>query len=528
MAKFIASSSNYYSHRLPIYAKNCVATSQPLAAQAGLRILQQGGNAVDAAIATAITLTVVEPTMNGLGSDLFAMIWDGKQLHGINASGKSPQAWSRLHFAKYKKMPQAGWDTITVPGAISGWVALSREFGCLPFEQLFEQAVQYAENGFLVSPVVATHWQRSSDPFKNNQEFARVFLPNNRAPYAGELFRVLDLAHTLKKIAESKGQAFYRGEVAEKIAHYARQENALLTAEDLQQHQSHKVTPLKIKYRGYHLYELPPNGQGLTVLITLGILQHFDLDNYPVDSADSLHLQIEAMKIAFSDAKHYIADPSFMQIDPQELLDSAYLKKRAQLINKTRAQQPGYGIPHEQGTVYLTTSDDNGMMVSLIQSHYLIFGSGIVIPGTGILMQNRGACFTLEPGHPNEVSGNKYPFHTIIPGFIFKDEKPLMSFGMMGGHMQAQGHVQMIVRLCDYLQNPQAILDAPRWYISQENKISIESGIKPEVINELRRRGHFIVPSPTVIYGGGQAIYCLDEGYLAASDPRKDGQAIGF
>lgn len=243
----------------------------------------------------------------------------------------------------------------------------------MPFEQLFEQALHYAENGFLVSPLVAEHWQQFAAPFKKNQEFARVFLPNNRAPYAGELFRAPDLACTLRKIAESKGNVFYQGEIAEKIVNYARQENALLTAEDLEQHQPYKVTPLKIKYRGYHLFELPPNGQGLTVLIALGILQHFDLENYPVDSVDSLHLQIEAMKLAFSDAKRYIADPNFMPVDPQALLDSEYLKKRAQLINKTRAQQPEYGIPHEQGTVYLTTSDHNGMMVSLIQSHYLIW-----------------------------------------------------------------------------------------------------------------------------------------------------------
>jgi gamma-glutamyltranspeptidase/glutathione hydrolase len=415
-----------------------------------------------------------------------------------------------------------------VPGAVSSWVALSEAFGHLPFAQLFAQAVDYAEKGFLVSPVVAEHWHQFAQPFKNNAEFARIFLPKGRAPYAGELFRNPNQAQTLKLIAESKGKIFYQGEIAEKIAHCARQQGGMLVEEDLQWHQAHVVSPLKSKYREYDLYELPPNGQGLTVLIALGILEYFDLQSYPVDSADSLHLQLEAMKLAFSDAKHYIADPNYMHIKPQELLDAEYLKKRAQSINRKKAQQPEYGIPSEQGTVYLTTSDSNGMMVSFIQSHYLIFGSGVVIPQTGILMQNRGACFTLETGHPNEVAGNKWPFHTIIPGFIFKDNKPLMSFGMMGGHMQAQGHVQMMVRLCDYLQNPQTILDAPRWYISPENKISVERGIKSEVINELRERGHEFVSSPTVIYGGGQAIYCLEEGYLAASDPRKDGQAVGF
>ncbi|WP_419421265.1 gamma-glutamyltransferase (plasmid) [Legionella sp. D16C41] len=528
MVKFNTSHLNYHSSCLSIYAKNCIATSQPLAAQAGLRILQQGGNAVDAAIATAITLTVVEPTMNSVGSDLFAMVWDGTQLQGINASGKSPKAWTAPCFAKYKSMPQAGWDTVTIPGAVSGWVALSDKFGRLPFKQLFEQAIYYAENGFLVSPVVARHWQQFAAPFKNNYEFARVFLPHQRAPQAGELFKAPDLATTLKEIAQTKGKSFYQGDIAEKIINAASQANAFISKEDLQQHQPSWVQPITLSYRGYDLYELPANTQGLTVLIALGILQYFDLRHYPVDSADSLHLQIEAMKMAFSDAKHYIADPNFMQVHHQDFLTSSYLKKRAQAINRKRAQKPNYGIPKEQGTVYLSVSDEQGMMVSLIQSHYLIFGSGIVIPKTGILMQNRGACFTLEEGHPNQVAGNKYPFHTIIPGFLFKDTRPVMSFGMMGGHMQAQGHVQMIVRLCDYLQDPQTILNAPRWYISPENEISIEHGINSAVINELQSRGHSIIPSPTIIYGGGQAIYCLKNGYLAASDPRKDGCAIGF
>ncbi|CAM2813215.1 gamma-glutamyltranspeptidase [Legionella steigerwaltii] len=518
----------YPSQRMPIYAKNCVATSQPLAAQVGLQILQNGGNAVDAAIATAITLTVVEPTMNSLGSDVFAMVWDGKHLHGLNASGKSPHVWNRTHFARYKTMPQSGWDTVTVPGAVSGWLALAKEFGRLPFAQLFEQAINYAKNGFLVSPIVAEQWQMYAKSFKNNPEFARAFLPKGRAPNAGELFCFPQYAKTLEQVAQSKGKAFYEGEIAEKIAHYAKQEGALLTLEDLKTHQPHKAIPLKLNYRGYELYELPPNGQGLTVLIALGILHYFDMHQYPVDSADSIHLQIEAMKLAFSDAKRYIADPDFMQIKVEDLLTPEYLSQRAKLIHKKRAQSPEYGIPHEQGTVYLTTSDSKGMMVSFIQSHYLGFGSGVVIPDSGILMQNRGACFTLEPGHPNEVAGNKLPFHTILPGFLFKDNKPLMSFGVMGGHMQAQGHVQVIVRLCDYQQNPQTVLDAPRWYISPDNKISLEASIHPKVIKELIDRGHELVPSPTSIYGGGQAIYCLEEGYMAVSDPRKDGQAVGF
>jgi len=528
MKKIDFLNSQYIAQYRPVIAKNCIATSQPLAAQAGINILQQGGNAVDAAIATAITLVVVEPTMNSLGGDAFAIVWDGGRMHGFNASGRSPHAWTREHFNSYQTMPLTGWDSVTTPGAISSWVTLSEKFGRLDFRKLFTTAIHYAEQGFLVSPITAAHWREFSKPFKNNSEFAKVFLPKGRAPYAGELFKAPYHANSLRKIAESKGKAFYHGQLAEAMGNYAQQQGALFSIEDLKQHKLQEVEPLSVCYRGYDLFELPPNGQGLTVLIALGILQHFDLHEYAVDSVASLHLQIEAMKLAFADARRYIADPAYMSLAPTALLASAYLAKRAKLIRMDQARMPECGFPDEQGTVYLTTADSQGMMVSFIQSHYRLFGSGVVIPETGILMQNRGACFTLEKGHPNEVGGNKLPFHTIIPAFLMQDQLPLMSFGVMGGHMQAQGHVQFMVRLCDYQQDPQTILNAPRWYISPDNKISLEVDIKPSIVQGLRDKGHDIISSPMITYGGGQAIYCLDDGYLAASDPRKDGQAVGY
>lgn len=517
----------YPSQRMPVLAKNCVATSNPLAAQAGLSMLAKGGNAIDAALATAITLTVVEPTMNGLGSDAFAIVWDGK-LHGINASGWSPQGWTKEHFTRYKSMPVTGWDSVTIPGAVSGWVELWKKWGKLPFTTLFEAAIQYAEQGYLVSPITAANWKKFAQPFQHDLNFANTFLPKGRAPYPGELFTFFPLAQSLKLIAETKGEAFYRGILAEKIAAEAKKGGALLAESDLANYYPQWISPLTHKYRECDLYEMPPNGQGLTVLIALGILQHFDMKSFPVDSADSIHIQIETMKLAFADAKRTLADPRYMTVTPQQLLDPIYLAQRAKLIDRFRAQVPRGGLPPEIGTVYLTAADASGMMVSFIQSHYLLFGSGIVIPNTGICMQNRGACFTLEEGHPNEVGGHKFPFHTIIPGFVMKENRPLMSFGVMGGYMQAQGHVQVMVRLCDYHQNPQTILDAPRWYISPEGKISLEPGIHGSVLEELQKRGHEIEPTPMITFGGGQAIYCLEDGFLSASDPRKDGQALGF
>jgi len=518
----------YASKRMPIMARNVVATSQPLAAQAGLEMLKKGGNAVDAAIATALTLTVVEPTSNGIGSDAFAIVWNGNKLHGLNASGKSPVAWDFERFSQYKSMPQLGWDSVTIPGAVSSWVELSNRFGHLPFEDLFGPAIKYAYNGFLVSPITAKKWSPAPEIYKDFPEFAPAFLLDSKAPEAGEKFEFKAQAKTLERIAETKGESFYRGDLADKIVAHARATGGLITKEDLATHKADWVEAISINYHGFTLHEIPPNGQGIAALLTLGILEHWNIQDYPVDSADSLHLQIEAMKLAFADVYRYVSDPSTMEIDYKDLLNLDYLSQRTKLIDLERAQNPGCGIPEQGGTVYLTTADANGMMVSFIQSNFKGFGSGIVIPDTGISLQDRGACFSLERGHPNQVEGGKRPFHTIIPAFVTKDGQPLISFGVMGGAMQPQGHTQMMVRIFDYHQNPQAASDAPRWCVFKNMEVAFEPGLKPEVLEDLSSRGHRIKITEDPVFGGAQIIYRLADGYCSASDHRKDGQAVGF
>jgi len=421
-------------------AKNIVATSQPLAVRAGLEIMQRGGNAVDAALAPAITLTVVEPTGCGIGSDAFAIVWDGSKLHGINGSGRSPAAWTYGKFSHLNDMPKTGWDTVTVPGAVSVWTALSERFGKLPFETLFDSAINYAENGFPVSSRIAAQWKTAVESYRDFPEFIKTFTVNGRAPEPGEMFKCPRQAVTLREIAVTKGESFYKGELAKKIAECSLEEGGLMTLEDLANHESEWVDPISVKYRGYELYEIPPNGQGLAALIALGILDNYDLKSFPVDSADSIHLQIEAMKIGFEVVKRYLADPEFMRVDYLDFLKPEFLKKQSSRIKLNRVLIPDGDIPYDKGTVYLTAADENGMMVSFIQSNYMGFGSGIVIPETGIAMQNRGRGFSLEKGHPNQVDGSKRPYHTIIPALVMKGDMPVMSFGVMGGHMQPQGH----------------------------------------------------------------------------------------
>jgi len=516
----------YPSRRSPVLARNVVAASQPLAAQAGLRMILQGGNAVDAAIAAAVALTVVEPTSNGIGSDAFAFVWDGKKLHGLNASGRSPAAWTPEHFAGCRTMPNRGWDSVTVPGAVSAWTALSERFGKLPFEKLFEPAVHYAREGFPVSPVIAQQWAAAAGILGHLDDFARAFLVRGRAPEAGETWSFPDQASTLERIAATKGEAFYRGDLAERIAAHAKTAGGLMTAQDLAEHKADWVDPVSANYRGVTLHEIPPNGQGLAALIALGILQHFPLSEFPADSADSLHLQIEAMKLAFADVHRYVADPRAMDLDPRRLLDPDYLALRTRLIDMKKAGSPVFGKPHGSDTVYLAAADESGMMVSFIQSNYEGFGSGVVVPGTGISLQNRGFGFTLEEGHPNRVGPRKRPFHTIIPAFVSRDGDPLMSFGVMGGPMQPQGHVQMIVRIFDYAQNPQAAADAPRWQVLDGTHVTLEPDVPEATVAELARRGHRITRGPNT--GGAQLVVRLAGGYLAASEPRKDGHAAGF
>ncbi len=513
--------------RKPLLAKNVVCTSQALAAQAGLRMLGDGGSAVDAAVAAAITHTVVEPVSNGIGSDAFAVVWDGEQLHGLNASGRSPAAWTPEYFGG-NAVPALGWNSVTVPGAVSAWVALHAKFGKLPFARLFGPAISYGRDGFLVSPTVAAQWAQQVPIFKWQPGFADVFMPGGRAPKPGELVRLADHAATLEKIADTNGEALYRGELATRLEAHATANGGVMCAGDLAAHRADWVGTINGGYRGYTVHEIPPNGQGIVALIALGILERFDMASLPVDSADSLHLQIEAVKLAFADAKAYLADIDHMSPRPEHLLDSEYLDRRAALIDRNLAKPASAGKPRG-GTVYLTAADASGMMVSMIQSNYMGFGSGVVVPGTGIALQNRGTEFVATPGHPNRVGPNKRPYHTIIPGFLTKDGVPVMSFGVMGGMMQPQGHVQLVVRVVDCGQNPQAACDAPRFRWVQGNQIACENGFPHSTLDELHRRGHdLVLVDDDNQFGSCQAIWRLDDGYLAVSDPRRDGQAAGF
>jgi gamma-glutamyltranspeptidase/glutathione hydrolase len=517
----------YSSRRMPVLADNAVATSHPLAAQAGLGMLARGGNAADAIVATAIALTVLEPVSNGIGSDAFALLWDGKELHGLNASGRAPAAWTPQYFAA--GFPQRGWNTVTVPGAVSAWVAINKRFGKLPFADLFEPAIRYARDGVPVAPIVAHKWVAQAPILKEQPGFAACFMPRGRAPVAGERFASAEMARTLETIAESKGEAFYRGELAEKIAAHSRASDGAMITADLDEHMADWVQPISGDYRGYTLHEIPPNGQGIAALIALGIAEELDLPSYAVDSADSQHLQIEAMKLAFADVYRYVADPKGMEFDPLHLLDRAYLKSRAKLIDIERAQDFRHGTPPSGGTVYLTAADAGGMMVSFIQSNYQGFGSGVVVPGTGISLQNRGLGFNLKKGHPNCVAPGKRPFHTIIPAFLSQSGKPVMSFGVMGGNMQPQGHMQILVRLLGYGQNPQAACDAPRWKINEGLSVAVEGEMNMKVTAELVARGHRVetIEDPYMDFGAGQFILKMESGYFAASDSRRDGQAVG-
>ena len=520
----------YTSQRMPVLARNVVATSQPLAAQAGLHMLRLGGNAVDAAVATAIAMTVLEPTTNGIGSDSFALVWFNGKLHGLNSSGRAPKSLAPTRFAGMKEMPRTGWDPVTVPGAVSGWMELSKKFGRLPFAKLFEPAIEYAANGFPVAPLTAGLWDRAPKRYEKFPEWVKTFLKNGEPPRAGEKVVFADHARTLKEIADSNGESFYRGELARKIAARAKEDGGEMTFNDLAAHGADWVEPISMEYRGYRLHEIPPNGQGIAALQMLGILRHRTIGDLQVDCPDVIHLQIESMKLAFRDAHKFIADPRFMKVSVDELLADEYLASRAKLIDPAHAQDFAHGEPKPGGTILLCTADVAGNMVSYIQSQYEGFGSGVVIPGTGIAMQNRGACFTLEEGHPNQVGGGKRPYHTIIPAFVTKDGKPIMAYGVMGGFMQPQGHAQVFSRLFDFNQNPQAALDAPRWQVTTGLKVTIEPGFEPSLYEELKRRGHDLQIGETrnVSFGRGQAIHKLDDCYCAGSDLRADGQAVGF
>lgn len=536
-------SHHYPSTRLPVFARNVVATSHPLAAQAGLRMLLAGGNAVDAAIAAAAALTVTEPVSNGLGSDAFCILWDGRQLHGLNASGHAPEAWTPAYFhRKYgdgaQTPPKRGIDAVTVPGAVAGWMALSRRFGKLPFGDLLQPAIELAERGYAVPVVVQQKWAAATPELQSLPGFAQAFLPWGRAPQVGEVFRFPAAARGLRALAETQGEAFYRGPIAQALARFAAAQGGALSEADLAAFEPEWVTPIGQDYRGYTLHEIPPNGQGIAALIALGILGHFDLASLGPDSVAAQHLQIEAMKLAFADVYRYVADPRAMDLTPEQMLDPAYLKARAACIDPRRAQDVGAGNPAKGGTVYLTTADASGMMVSFIQSNYMGFGAGVVEPEFGISLQNRGHGFNLAtaPGRntANLVAPRKRPFHTIIPAFLTRDGQPVMSYGVMGANMQPQGHVQTLVRMLDHGQHPQAACDAPRWRFDAGLHINVESAMDPATVQGLVDLGHQTrtIDDPYQDFGAGQFIWRLgdpaDQGYVAASDPRRDGMAAGF
>jgi gamma-glutamyltranspeptidase/glutathione hydrolase len=533
-------SNPYPSVRTPVFARNVVATSQPLAAGAGLRMLARGGNAADAAVAAAAVIAQTEPCSNGLGSDAFALIWDGARLHGLNASGTAPAAWTLDYFRRRHGgdvpagRPVRGWDTVTVPGAVAGWAALHGRFGRLPFTDVLAPAIEYAERGFSVSPITQDKWRRADAALAAQPGFAEHFLPRGRPPAVGEHFVLPGALQSLRLIGDTGGEAFYRGEIAAAIARFARQTGGSMTEDDLAGYRPVWVEPISQPFHGYELHEIPPNGQGIAALICLGILRHTPMASLAADSTDWYHVGIEAMKLAFADVYAHVAEPASMTVTPAQMLDDGYLRERARLIDMRRAQPFATGLPPRGGTIYLAAADERGMMVSLIQSNYMGFGSGVVVPGWGISLQNRGYGFALDPRHPNCVAPGKRPFHTIIPAFLTRGGQAQMSFGVMGGEMQPQGHVQTLTRMLLARQQPQAACDAPRWKWSGGLDVALEPQMPPATRAELAQRGHRLIAidDPYMDFGSGQFIWRLGDpardGYVAASDSRRDGQACGF
>jgi gamma-glutamyltranspeptidase/glutathione hydrolase len=532
-------SAGYASVRMPVFARNVVSTSHPLAAQAGLAMLKAGGNAVDAAIATAAVMTIVEPCSNGLGSDAFCIVWDGQQMHGLNASGHAPAAWTpdyfrRKHGADATTPPLRGWDSVTVPGAVAAWVALSKRFGRLPFADLLAPAIEVAERGYAVPPIVQHKWAAAAPLMAAQPGWAETFLPRGRPPEVGERFVFAAAARALRAIARTEGLALYGGEIAEAMQAHSEAHGGAMRASDLAAFAPEWVAPISTPAWGFDVHEMPPNGQGIAALIALGILRHFDMAALPADSVASQHLQIEAMKIAFADTYAHVADSRAMHLTTAEMLDDAYLAARAAAIDPKRAQTFETGHARRGGTIYLTAADEQGMMVSFIQSNCMGFGSGVVVPEWGLSLHNRGHFFALDAASPNCVAPGRRPFHTIIPGFVSKSGAPQMSFGVMGGNMQPQGHVQTLVRMLAHRQQPQAACDAPRWRFNQGLSINVESAMPQPVREGLAALGHRIdvINDSYQDFGAGQFIWRLGdpahEGYVAASDPRRDGLAAGF
>ncbi len=519
------------SRRMTVYARNgMVATSQPLAAQAGLEMLRRGGNAVDAAIATAAALTVVEPTSNGIGGDAFALVWTEGKLHGLNASGPAPRELSieKLRAVGVDEIPRFGWIPVTVPGVPAAWAALSKRFGRLPFRELLEPAIAYAEDGFPLTPTLAKYWANAVRTFTKQLQgdlFAnwfRTFAPDGTEPAAGQMWRSAAHADTLRKIADSLAEDFYRGELAERMDAFSRETGGYLRKSDLEDFRPEWVDPIRVNYRGFDVWELPPNGQGLVALMALNILKEFDFPEF--DSPDRYHRQIEAIKLAFADGKQYITDPRHMNVAVEELLSDDYARERMKAIGDT-AIQPQPGRPMSGGTVYLAAADRDGNMVSFIQSNYMGFGSGLVVPGTGIALQNRGHTFSLNPNDCNALAPGKRSYHTIIPGFLSKDGSAIGPFGVMGGFMQPQGHVQVVMNAVDFHLNPQACLDAPRWQWIEGTVVEVERTVPEHIVGALARKGHQVrVAADSGGFGRGQIIWRSADGVLAGgTEPRTDG-----
>ena len=473
----------YPSRRSVMYGtKGMVCSSQPLAAQAGLDMIKKGGNAVDAAVATAIALTILEPTSNGLGSDAFAQVWVGGKLYGLNGSGYAPELLTPDCAALKDKtaIPERGWESVTVPGAVSAWAELHKRFGKLPFAELFAPAIEYAENGYPVSPVISRLWHEGLGvfaPYKNNAAFKGwfdTFTENGETPAAGTVAKLPKQARTLRLIADSYGEAFYRGEIADKIDEFSRSTGGYIRKSDLAAYRAEWVEPISIDYRGYRVWELPPNGHGIVALMALNILKGFEHGSK--DCAENLHHEIEAMKLAYADGRKYVADPRYMKAQVKELLSDEYTAKRRALIGE-QAIMPRPCNPFCGGTVYLCTADGEGNMVSYIQSNFQGFGSGIVVPDYGIAFNDRASGFTLDPQHDDYLVPLKKPYHTIIPGFLTKDGKAVGPFGVMGGYMQPQGHLQVIHNVIDFGMNPQEARDGPRWQWIESKKLWLKQAL---------------------------------------------------
>ena len=516
-----------------------VATSQPLASQVGLEVLKRGGNAVDAAIAMAAVLNVTEPMMTGVGGDMFAIVYwaKTKELKGLNASGRAPHALSLDYFAKnnIKRMPEFGMTSITVPGAVDGWTTLRDKYGTMKLADLLAPAIGYAENGFPVMEKAAEDWNAEIEKLKRTPAAASNYLIDGRAPQSGEIFRQPNLARTLRTIADGGRDAFYKGPIAKAIVDYMKDNGGFITMEDLAATKADWVEPISTNYRGYQVYELPPNGQGITALIALNILEGFDLGAMRSQPAQYYHTMIEAMKLAFADRNRYIADPTFSKVPVSELLSKDYAAKRRALIDPRKAldNPPSGDINLGSDTTYFTVVDKDGNAVSFINSLFDAFGSGVVGGDTGIVFQNRGSAFSLDPKHPNAIAPGKRPFHTLIPAMVMKDNQLFISFGVMGGAIQAQGHVQVLVNLIDLKMGLQEAIDAPRYRFTSGRSVLLEDELGSSVIEQLLSMGHVRGKPPGVLrssMGGGQAIMIdpVSKTLMGASDQRKDGMALGY